>query len=1016
MKQMFTKKKPAIIKAFSLAIITMLAFPIMNHAQNVLAGLTSNGGAEGKGTAFTIKTDGTGFNVFKTFADWGRTPNGDLYKNSDGNFYGMTSLGGTYSSGTIFKMTPSGVITIIRHLNSVTDGASPHGELIKAFDGNFYGLTNAGGTNTYGTLFRLTPAGVYTVLKHFNYSTDGANPRGHLVQGKDSSFYGITYKGGMYGYGTIFKMTKTGTFSVLRHLNVTTDGVSSYSSLTEANDGSLYGMTYSGGTYNTGTIFKITKAGVYSIVRSLNTTTDGASPQGDLIKGSDGNFYGSCYTGGSKGNGTIFKLTTSNGTFTVLRHLAAQTDGGNPYGNLFQNTDGVLYGMNRSGGAGTAGTAFKITTSGTFTLLHSFVATTEGSAPNGGFVKGNDGNFYGMTSADGIYTNGTIFRMTSSGTVTVLVSFYGARYGNMPQESLLKGKDSAYYGTTSNGGTYGYGTIFKTCAGITTTLFSFNRTTTGGTPQGSLIQATDGNFYGTTSDGGTGGNGTIFKITPAGTFSVIKNFTAATDGGSPKGSLVQGKDSLLYGTTSTGGTGAGGTIFKIKLSGTYTVLRHLVYATDGSAPEGNLVQGNDGNFYGMTSNNAKIFKVSSAGVFTVIRSFTSADGSYPLGGLVKYTDGNFYGMTSSGGTSSAGTIFKLTTANVFSVIKHLNGTTDGKTPKGNLLVGADGNLYGMTSIGGTYNAGTIFKVTTGGTFTVLRQLNMTTDGGNPYGGLIIAPVNNLVATPQSVTTNEDVKKTITLAGTGGSPLAFNIVANPAKGTISTGTAASRTYTPSLNTNGVDSFAFNVSVGCVASLPVWVKITVAAIADTPVLATIGNKSVKKDSTLTFKATATDGDAGQVITYSLISAPAGAAISSTTGTFTWKPTATGTYTFKVRATDNGSPALYDEEQITVTVTATLAARIMQSDNGLETVSGSASVYPNPAHDNIHLSLSSTSEEATIQVYDMNGRLVISNIHRLAGKKSIAVNIAALQPGTYVVKVQSADTTASIKLIKQ
>jgi uncharacterized repeat protein (TIGR03803 family) len=1014
MKQMFTKKKSAM--AISFVIAMLLSLPIMSNAQNVLAGLTSNGGAEGKGTAFTIKTDGTGFNVFKTFADWGRTPNGDLYKNSDGNFYGMTSVGGTYNSGTIFKMTPSGVITIIRHLNSVADGASPHGELIKAFDGNFYGLTNAGGTNTYGTLFRLTPAGVYTVLRHFNYSTDGANPRGHLVQGKDSSFYGITYKGGTYGYGTIFKMTITGTFSILRHLNGPADGVSSYSSLTEANDGSLYGMTYSGGTYNTGTIFKITKAGVYSIVRSLNTATDGASPQGDLVKGSDGNFYGSCYTGGSGGNGTIFKLTTANGTYTVLRHLAAQTDGGNPYGNLFQNTDGVLYGMNRSGGAGTSGTAFKISTSGAFTLLHPFVATTEGSAPNGGFVKGNDGNFYGMTSADGIYGNGTVFRMNSSGTVTVLISFYGAKNGNMPQESLVKGKDSAYYSTTSNGGTYGYGTIFKTCAGITTTLYSFNRNTTGGSPQGSLIQATDGNFYGTTSDGGTGGYGTIFKITPGGTFSVIKHFTAATEGGSPKGSLVQGKDSLLYGMTSTGGTGAGGTIFKIKLNGTYTVLRHLVYATDGSAPEGNLVEGNDGNFYGMTSNSAKIFKISSAGVFTIIRSLSTSDGSYPMGGLVKYTDGNFYGMTSSGGTNTAGTIFKLTTANVFSVIKHLNGTTDGKTPKGNLVVGNDGHLYGMTSIGGTYNAGTIFKVTTGGTFTVLRQLNMTTDGGNPYGGLIIAPVNNLVATAQSVTTNEDVAKSITLAGTGGSPLTFNIITNPTRGTVSGGTAAARTYTPSLNSNGVDSFAFNVSVGCVGSLPAFVKITVAAVADTPVLAAIGNKSIKKDSTLTFKATATDGDAGQVITYSLISAPAGAAIVASTGAYTWKPTATGTFTFKVRATDNGAPALYDEETITVTVTATLAAKTMNSQDEVVASVTKVAVYPNPVHDKAYVSLSSKAEAATIQIFDMSGRLVSTSVHRLAGKNNIEINTSTLQPGSYVVRVQSADTAASVKIIRQ
>jgi len=1015
MKQMFTKKQSAI--AIKLMILMLLSLPIMSHAQNVLAGLTSNGGAEGKGTAFTIKTDGTGFNVIKTFANWGMNPNNDLYKNSDGFFYGTTTLGGTYGSGTIFKMSSGGAVTIIRHLNSVTDGASPYGEIIKGIDGNFYGLNSAGGTNGYGTIFKITPAGVYSVVKHFSFAADGTNPRGHLVQGKDSSFYGITYGGGTYGYGTIFKLTKTGTFSVLRHLNKPTDGVSSYSSLTEANDGNLYGMTYLGGTSNAGTIFKISKAGVYAVVKSFNSATDGAYPQGDLIKGSDGNFYGSTYSGGTNGNGTIFKLITASGVYTVLRHLAASTDGGNPYGNLFQNSDGFLYGMNRTGGAGTAGTAFKISTSGAFTLLHSFVSTTEGSTPNGGLVKGNDGNFYGVTSLGGIYTGGTAFRMTALGAVTVIASFNGAKSGNIPQESLLKGKDSAYYGTTSGGGTYGYGTVFKICAGVTTTLYSFNRNTTGGTPLGSLIQATDGNFYGTTSEGGSGGFGTIFKITPAGSFSILKHFIGATEGGTPKGSLVQGKDSLLYGMTSAGGTGSGGTIFKINLAGTYTVLRNLVYATDGNSPEGNLAQGNDGNFYGMTSNNAKIFKISSAGVFTIIRSFSStSDGSSPLGGLVKYTDGNFYGMTSSGGTNNAGTIFRLTTANVFTVIKYLNGTTDGKAPKGNLLVGSDGNLYGMTNIGGTNNVGTIFKVTTGGVYTVLRQLNMTTDGGNPFGGLIIAPVNNLVATPQSVTTNEDVAKAITLAGTGGSPLTFNIVTNPVRGTVSSGTAANRTYTPALNTNGVDSFAFNVSVGCVASLPAFVKITVAAVADTPVLATIGNKTIKKDSTLTFKATATDGDAGQVITYSLISAPVGATISATTGTFTWKPATTGTYTFKVRATDNGTPALFDEEQITVTVTATLAAKTMTTENDLAILQPKVSVYPNPAHDQINISLLSNAEEATIQIFDIGGRLVSSSVHRLAGKNNIAINVSALQPGNYVVRIQSTDTSASVKLVKQ
>lgn len=994
-------------------LAVLIALAINSSAQNVLAGLTSNGGAAGKGTAFTIKTDGTGFNVIKGFEDWGKYPNGDLYKNSDGFFYGMTNTGGTYSYGTIFKMSSSGAVTIIRHLNGTTDGGTPTGELIKGFDGNFYGMTNTGGASGYGTVFKLTAAGVYTVMKNFAYATDGTNPKGHLVQGKDSVLYGITYGGGTYGYGTIFKITTGGAFSVMRHLNKATDGGQSYSSLVEGKDGYLYGITYYGGTYGYGTIFKITKAGVFTVIRHLNSTTDGGYPQGDIIQGSDGNIYGSCYSGGSKGNGTIFKMTTS-GVYTVLRHLSAPTDGGNPYGVLYQNSDGVLYGLNRTGGAYTSGTAFKITTAGAFTLLHSFSPITEGSTPNGGFVKGNDGNFYAMINTGGTYGFGTAFRMTAAGAVTVLVHFNGAKNGNTPVESFIKAKDSAYYGTTSTGGAYGYGTIFKICAGVTSTLYSFNRNTTGGLPLGSLVQATDGNFYGTTSEGGTGGYGTIFRITPAGAFTVLKNLNGSTDGGYPKGSLVQGKDSLLYGMNYGGGASSGGTIFKMSLTGTYTVLRSLAYATDGTNPEGGLVQGADGNFYGMTSYNARIFKITPAGVFTVVRTLNSnTDGSYPYGSLVKHTDGNFYGMTSSGGTYTHGTIFKLTAAGVYSVLRHFNGPTDGKTPKGNLLVGSDNNLYGMTSIGGTNNAGTIFRITTAGSFTILRQLNLATDGGNPFGSLVIAPVNNLVANAQSVTTNEDVAKTITLTGSGAATPTFNIVKAPLKGTVS-GSGASRIYTPSANTNGLDSFAFNVSVGCIASIAAYVKINVIAVADSPVLATIGNKTVKKDSTLTFKATATDADAGQVITYSLIGAPAGATINSSTGNFSWKPTTTGSFTFKVRAIDNGSPALYDEETITITVTTTLAAKTLNVKT--EMVNTTASIYPNPAHDKFYVLLPANAGSATISIIDVNGRRVISNNFKTAGKMNIAVNVSSLTPGTYIVQIQTVNGLQSTRLIKE
>src|SRR5262245_26682556 len=164
------------------AVTLLLSMSFLANAQDVLVGLTSNGGEQGGGTVFSMKNNGSNFSVIKGFANWGTSPNGDLYKDADGNFYGMMNTGGTYGSGTIFKMTSSGAVTILRHLNSATDGATPNGELIKGTDGNLYGMTTTGGTNGYGTIFKISTTGTFTMLRHFSFSTDGSNPRGHLVQ------------------------------------------------------------------------------------------------------------------------------------------------------------------------------------------------------------------------------------------------------------------------------------------------------------------------------------------------------------------------------------------------------------------------------------------------------------------------------------------------------------------------------------------------------------------------------------------------------------------------------------------------------------------------------------------------------------------------------------------------------------------------------------------------------------------------------------------------------------------
>lgn len=1004
------------------ALILLLMFFLLFlsqilHAQTTLMGLTSNGGADGRGTAFTIGTNGSAFTITRSFPDWGRNPNGGLIKGADGSYYGMSFSGGTYNNGTIFKITPTGVLTVIKNFNALTDGGSPYGSLTAGKDGNFYGLTSSGGTNSYGTIFKLTASGTFTVLRHLGYAADGANPQGTLALAADGTLFGITRRGGSTGYGTIFKITTAGTFTVIRHLNNTTDGGACYGSLSASVDGNFYGITSTGGTNNNGTIFKVTATGTLTVLRHLKTSTDGSSNTNSLVDGGDGFLYGVLYYGGTNGLGTIFKISKT-GTFSVLRHLNHTTDGSSPRASLIVGTDGHLYGTNSAGGANGGGTIFRITKTGTFTLLRSLTVATDGGKPAGELFKGTDGAYYGMTNTGGSNLYGTIFKITASGTYSVLTRLNGGIIGNSPVESVAQASNHTIYGTTQYGGVNDQGTIFKICGGVYSVLYSFNSGTTGGQPKGSLLVASDGNIYGTCSVGGNSNAGTIFKITPSGSFTVLKHLLGSSDGSAPQGSLLQGADGFLYGMNSAGGTGAAGTIFKISTSGAYKVIRHLVLSTDGSNPEGALVPGAGGAdsfYFGVTK--SKIFKISPNGkIFTVLKTLnTTTEGNLPVGSLLRGSDGNYYGTTSAGGNfSNAGTIFKITPTGTYSVIRHLNPSTDGGNPTGSLVQAADGFLYGLTSTGGTYKSGTIFKVSTAGSFSVIRQLNLIKDGGNPYGSLIILMPNALVANPQNLTTTEDVAKAIVLTGSGGSPLTFNIVTPPRNGTVSTGTTASRTYTPAANYAGKDSFYFTSNIGCQASVPAKVLITISAVNDAPVLATIGNKTAKQGALLSFTASATDPDAGQTKTFSLISPPAGATINGTTGIFNWTPATLGTFTFKVRVTDNGTPALYDEEQITVNVTTT--GTIAIDNKAMETAlqGNSPGLYPNPVVDEFVVTFDQPAVNRA-SITNMQGAIIRSFGQIKIKGNSIRLNARGLKPGTYLLQLDGENHRTTYRFVK-
>jgi len=505
---------------------------------------------------------------------------------------------------------------------------------------------------------------------------------------------------------------------------------------------------------------------VFTSLYSFQVSPTGANPSAGLVQGRDGNFYGTTSNGGTNGDaGTVFKIGTA-GALTSLHSFTGGNDGGNPTAGLVQGSDGSFYGTTQNGGTnGDAGTVFKISTAGALTSLYSFTGGNDGGNPTAGLVQGSDGSFYGTTQNGGTNGNaGTVFKISADGALTTLYSFGtildtngNALDGANPGDGLVQGSDGNFYGTTANGGTnfhmcgecfgpglISYGTIFKiSTTGALTTLYSFGSITNasgevldGSNPQAGLVQGSDGNFYGTTAFGGTNGEGTVFQISTNGALTSLYSFSGGNDGGDPVAGLVQGSDGSFYGTTQDGGTNNLGTVFKISTNGLLTSWYSFNTGDDGNGPQAGLAQGSDGNFYGTTAfggtnGTGTVFEMSTNGALTSLYSFTTgSDGAASVAGLAQGSDGNFYGTTEYGGTHDQGTVFKISTNGALTSLHSFSGGDDGGDPVAGLVQASDGNLYGTTEFGGTYNVGTVFKITTNGAMTTLYSF----DGSNGYNG------------------------------------------------------------------------------------------------------------------------------------------------------------------------------------------------------------------------------------------------------------------------------------------
>ncbi len=474
---------------------------------------------------------------------------------------------------------------------------------------------------------------------------------------------------------------------------------------------------------------------------------------------------------------------TSNGHDSVpfLANFTKLADFGNgngqyPNAPLAQGTDGNLYGTTLNGPWPSNGFAFKMTPGGTFSTFD--YACTEnyctGHQPYAGLVLASDGNFYGTTyeGGDGAYRSssrypgGTVLQLNPQGGLNTIYSFcslVACDDGDDPFSPVIQGSDGNFYGVTPGGGVNNLGTVFSvTTDGTLTTLHSF-ASTEGNSPYGALIQATDGNFYGTTASGGSGAGcaggdcGTVFKITSGGTLTTLYNFceqTNCTDGNGPRGSLVQAADGNLYGITVYGGAKNYGTVFKITTAGVFTSLYSfcsLANCADGDVPSG-ILQATDGNFYGATSNGGAsyygtLFKLTSAGVLTTLHNFCTKGGQHCTDGespapLVQATDGNFYGVAQRGGLSGHGTAFKVSVG-LGAFVETV--TASGAAGSSVIILGT--NMTGASKV--TFNG-------TAATFTLVSstEITATVPTGATTGPLVVTtPKGKLTSSKNFTITN-----------------------------------------------------------------------------------------------------------------------------------------------------------------------------------------------------------------------------------------------------------------------
>jgi uncharacterized repeat protein (TIGR03803 family) len=708
----------------TLMVIAFISFGFANvNAQPPeFYGMSSSGGEYSAGTIFKTDSNGNNLNSVYTFFSYdGVNPLSSLCKASNGKLYGVTYFGGADGYGVLFEWDPAtSNYTKKLDFNGTEKGSRPWGSLLQAENGKLYGMTNWGGVNDLGVLFEWDPTNnAFTKKLDFNGGENGSNPQGSLMEAGNGKFYGMTAFGGANGFGVLFEWDPvTNAYAKKLDFNGDLNGSNPYGSLIQADNGRLYGMTFTGGENNCGVLFEWNpNTDAYTKKLDFNGNENGSFPNGSLVKANNGILYGTTTYGGSNDKGVLYAWNPDSGTYTKKLDFNIEIKAGYPVGSLVQANNGKLYGM----------TGYVIyewdPVTNTFTNKYILDA---GLYSKGSLVLADNGRLYGMTMEGGVGSccqpgAGILFEWDpETDTFTKKMDFNRADNGRLPTDLLVRADNGHLYGMTSRGGEYDVGVLFEWNPAVNTFAkkLDFKGDENGGGPSGSLMRADNGKLYGM-AGGGLEGCGVLFEWDPAtDTYTKKVTFHEAEEGCAPYGSLVQADNGKLYGTTGYGGVNKMGVLFEWDPA-TDIYIKNLDFngAENGSNPYGSLLQADNGKLYGMTyRGGANDYGIvyewdPVTDTYTKKLDFNGTEnGSNPFGSLIQASNGKLYGMTEYGGIHNYGVLFEWDPANDFYTKKiDFNGAEYGLYPRGSLMQATNGKLYGMTSRERINDMGILFE-------------------------------------------------------------------------------------------------------------------------------------------------------------------------------------------------------------------------------------------------------------------------------------------------------------------